>query len=230
MSSLWAPGQSGNPNGRPPGSRNKRTKELFETLEGRGDKDPIDYLSDIVTNSKDESLRIQAAGLLTPYKHSKVAATPAPRYIETPITLPDFQTVTDAELFLGQIPVLVARGQLDFQSGTELSGMVTAWINAKYARDELRLKEANANYQTGDHIIKIQGGLPALPGTNVIMPQLNGHQVADPALPWSEPKQIEPEPPKPLPQPWAYLDGNEPLESSANDATQAQTESLKPEG
>jgi hypothetical protein len=63
-------GVATNPNGHPKGSRNKRTEELFNILEGRGDKDPIDYLSDVVTNGKDAVLRTQAANYLLPYKHS----------------------------------------------------------------------------------------------------------------------------------------------------------------
>jgi hypothetical protein len=53
--------------GRPRGSRNRRTKEIFDRLEERGDLDPADLLSPIVTNTEEpKELRIQAAGMLMP--------------------------------------------------------------------------------------------------------------------------------------------------------------------
>jgi hypothetical protein len=182
----FQPGNSANPNGRPVGSRNKRTKELFDKLEARGDKDPIDFLSEIVTTHPDPQLRIQAAGLLTPYKHSKQSPLPVPRYVEHPITLPDFVAVEDAEAFLGKIPQLVAAGELDFQSGLDLSTMTRAWLSAKYERDEMKLKMLAANADPNP-TITIKGGLPPLPGTSVIMPQLNGHLVNDTTLPLGPP-------------------------------------------
>jgi hypothetical protein len=58
--------------GRRPGSRNKRTAEIFTRLENRGDLDPADLLSSIVTNNEEpKELRMQAAGLLMPHKYSK---------------------------------------------------------------------------------------------------------------------------------------------------------------
>ena len=51
--------------GRPAGSRNRRTEELFTRLENRGDVDPGDLLSSIVTNPIEaEELRVEAAALL----------------------------------------------------------------------------------------------------------------------------------------------------------------------
>ena len=41
----WTSGHSGNPEGRPKGSRNKRTQEILDLIQGRGDKDPLDALS-----------------------------------------------------------------------------------------------------------------------------------------------------------------------------------------
>jgi hypothetical protein len=66
----------GNPTGRKVGSRNKRTEEIFNRLEARGDLDPADLLSSIVTDQQEpKELRIQAAGLLMPYKYSKMGTT-----------------------------------------------------------------------------------------------------------------------------------------------------------
>jgi hypothetical protein len=60
-------GQTGNPNGRPVGSRNKRDAELWSRLEARGDLDPAELLSSIVTDTKEtKELRAQAANFDTP--------------------------------------------------------------------------------------------------------------------------------------------------------------------
>ena len=65
----FQPGHTLSP-GRRLGSRNKRTAEIFNRLETRGDIDPADLLSSIVTNPQEQQeLRIQAAGLLMPYKY-----------------------------------------------------------------------------------------------------------------------------------------------------------------
>lgn len=44
-------GEVANPNGRPPGSRNKRTQELLDLLQSRGDKDPLDFLSEVISGN-----------------------------------------------------------------------------------------------------------------------------------------------------------------------------------
>jgi hypothetical protein len=57
--------------GRPKGSRNRRTKEIIDRLQARGDLDPIDFLSTIVTNEEEpKELRVQASNVLLPYLHS----------------------------------------------------------------------------------------------------------------------------------------------------------------
>src|SRR5499427_6966317 len=127
--------------GRRPGSRNKRTAEIFHRLESRGDLDPADLLSSIVTNPQEQQeLRIQAAGLLMPYKYGKHGSIPPLRYIELQIDVNEFTHVSDAENFLAKIALLVARGHLDIQQGQELQGLVTAWINTQYQKEELAHK------------------------------------------------------------------------------------------
>jgi hypothetical protein len=136
----FQPGNNAKPTGRPKGSRNKRTEEIFQILEGRGDKDPIDYLSDVVTNGKDESLRILAANYLLRYKHSKRSAAVTPRFVETPVEVPVFNTVQEVETYLAHIPVLLGKGELDSQTALELSTLVKNWISAIFERQEYELK------------------------------------------------------------------------------------------
>lgn len=178
---MFQPGQSGNPNGRKPGTRNKRTQELLDAMEARGDKDPIDYLSDIVTNGKDETLRIQAAGLLIPYKHSKVQSTPAPRFVETEPTLPPLDSLENAVSSIALIQAAVASNQLDVQSANDLIGMINAYIAGKNIMEIAELQERLANVEASiannpqAQLPHVTGGLPVPPGfQNVIMPRLNG--------------------------------------------------------
>src|SRR5262249_53840764 len=130
-------------------------------------------------------LRIAAAAALAPYCHPKMQATPTPRFIDLQLDVPEFAHVSDAENFLAKIALLVARGHLDIQSGQELSGLVKLWIDSQYQKDELQFK-INPPEQR-NVTLRIEGGLPALPGTNITMPVLdhepatNGHALAAPS-------------------------------------------------
>jgi hypothetical protein len=65
---------------------------VFARLEARGDTDPADFLSSIVHNKAEaKEHRIQAAGLLMPYKYSKRGLTSEPPplvYVEHSVELP----------------------------------------------------------------------------------------------------------------------------------------------
>src|SRR6516225_7592463 len=200
----FQPGHTFSP-GRRHGSRNKRT-EIFNRLENRGDLDPADLLSSIVTNNQEpKELRIQAAGLLMPYKYSKCGTAPVQIYIDVPLDTPEFTHLSDAEQFLAKVAALVAHGQLDFQAGQNLSALAKAWIDAQYQREELAIKQFNTGSTEHEQVIRVEGGLPPLPGTNVTMPLLdgkpvtNGHALAAPtdAVPAIEAahKAQDPEPP-----------------------------------
>jgi hypothetical protein len=184
----FQPGHKLSP-GRQLGSRNKRNAELFERLEGRGDKDPAELLSEIVTNNQEsQELRIQAAGLLMPYKYGKHGSIPPARFVELEIDVNEFSNVSDAEAFLARIALLCAKGHLDIQSAQELSGLVKTWIDTQYAKEELQFKISPPEER--DITIRIVGGLPELPGTNITMPVLNGNAVSEQLL--SAPKDVIP--------------------------------------
>jgi hypothetical protein len=176
------PGQSGNPNGRTPGSRNRRTQEILDLIQARGDKDPLDALSDLITKNEDPAIVAQASNILAPYLHSKRSTTPAPRFFPEPVVVPTFTTIEQAEEYLAQIPVMLGNCSIDSQSALELSTLVRNWIEAKLAHTNTNLKiEAQG---TGDATIRIEGGLPQLPGTNINMTNKltldhNGRDVID---------------------------------------------------
>ena len=179
-------GQTNNPNGRTPGSRNKRTEDVWKALEARGDKDPLDFLSALITNEATEAgLRVAAANYILPYKHSKRGPTPAPRYVEDAITIPEFVSILEAENFLADISRRAGAGELELQSALDVSTLVKNWILSVNSRQEFDLKVA-AQGGGSDQTIRIKGGLPPLPGTNVIMSETaigtnghNGHPAID---------------------------------------------------
>jgi len=184
-STSFVNGQIGNPNGRPLGSRNKRTKEIIQQIIESNNKDPLITLSEISSSDPDSAIRATAANMLAPYMHSKMQSTPAPRFVEEVVVVPDFATIESAEDYLKQIPVLLGRGEIDSQTALELSTLVRNWILSVHARNELELKKISVD-GPGEQTIRIEGGLPALPGTNITMPTLehgpptNGHALEPP--------------------------------------------------
>ena len=86
----WKPGKSGNPGGRPAGSRNIRTQEVLDLIRAQGHKDPLVTLSELQNSDPNSSIRATAANMLAPYLHSKLAAKPQapdPIYMEQAVTL-----------------------------------------------------------------------------------------------------------------------------------------------
>jgi hypothetical protein len=94
---------------------------------------------------------------------------------------------------------LKAQGQIDIDIADSLIGGLRTMAQSIVAEEELKLKYANSPLASKEQTIQIEGGLPALPGTNVIMPELNGHNghviEGIPApVPVPEPKAQDPQP------------------------------------
>jgi hypothetical protein len=171
----WQPGVSGNPSGNNNGhtTRRKATREIFQAIKDAGFMDPLFNLAKISTESPNESTRASAAAALLGYCHPKLQSMPVIRFIENPIEAPKFTSVAVAEDFLADITVRLARGSLDLDFAESLSKMTVGWIQSQYAKQGIELK-ALAQDSTGrDTTIRIEGGLPDLPGTNITMPALN---------------------------------------------------------
>jgi hypothetical protein len=152
--------------------------------------DALETLSTIQNNpNEDPQIRVAAASSLAPYMHPKLQSTPTPRYVELQIDVPEFTNVSVAEDFLARILSLVAKGHLDIQQGRELAALAKMYIDSQYARDELQFKINPP--ETRDTQIHITGGLPALPGTSITMPVLNGHAVQEQLL--SAPTDVVPD-------------------------------------
>ena len=154
---------------------------------------------DFANNEKlQPSLRISAAQAAAPYQFARKLSVAPPQYIHTEVDVPDFDSIEAAEAFLVELTTRVASAELDYQSSDEIARRVQGWINNKRADQEIEIKRAAQGDLSGDQIIKIEGGLPSLPGTNVTMPhEANGHVLEDndaQGLLTPQPRTIEHEP------------------------------------
>jgi len=167
--------------GRPPGSPNKRSEELRRRLKDRGDTDPAEFCSSIVSSETESTeLKLAAANYLLPYLYPKRGAVPTPRYIDEPVQLPEPVTIEQANKNIAYISNLKARGLIDLDFANSLIADNTTIANNLIAEEELKFKLNPP--ETRDQTITIRGGLPSLPGTNITMPVLNGHAVSEQLL------------------------------------------------
>jgi hypothetical protein len=200
-STSWKEGQSPNPNGRPNGSRNRRNAELWDRLAQRGDLDPAEFLSSIVTNtSEPKDQRIAAAGLLLPYKYAKATAPTPVVFIEQTLNINRPTTIRQARDNIAHISELKATSQIDMAWGDNLIADQTTLLNSMI--DEAKLIAADGGDQP--KVIRIEGGLPRLPGTSITMPSDPPYQPGfqDPANPPDPPKangSDQPEAPPEIP-------------------------------
>jgi hypothetical protein len=161
--------------GRPAGSRNRRTEELWKWCEEQKHTDPAHYLSTVVNDeAAPRELRALAANYLLPYKYSKFGTTPPTRYIENALTLPRATTVEQANENISRISEMKALGQIDLDFADSLISDNRTIANNLIAEEELKLKYAGSPLASKEQTIRIEGGLPPLRGTNVIMPEVNG--------------------------------------------------------
>jgi hypothetical protein len=186
----FQPGQSGNPSGYKASTRRKGNAEIFYEIKDRGYLDPLITLAKLQHESENESVRANAAAALAPYTHPKLQSIPTPRFIDRPFKIPIFQTIEDAKSFLATIPSKIAAGELDLDFAESLTKSTVAWLQLQYAEMGIDLKAQAQGASSGDTTIHIEGGLPALPGTNITMPEINGSASGYVALP--EPSTLNP--------------------------------------
>jgi hypothetical protein len=168
---MFKPGHVANPRGRGKGSRGKHPCSIWQMLDQRGDRDPIDFLSEVTSSALVEMpLRIQAAGMLASYKHGK---RPAYRYIEDVVGLKAPQTLEEARQYLARISFLVADGKLDVDGAAAIKDLLQAYIDAVVGSEvdqRLRALEEMAREQAGRGFgaaVTVIQGMPPLPGTNI---------------------------------------------------------------
>jgi hypothetical protein len=133
--------------------------------------DPLEFQHrQMMNESLPMGLRCSIATAITPYHHPKLGLASTPRYVEVPIVVPDFQSVDEAESFLLTLSQRVGAGELAIDSANDVAAHVRGWIHSIRQGQELELKRLNADASTGEQVIRIEGGLPPLPGTSIIMP------------------------------------------------------------
>jgi hypothetical protein len=162
--------------GRNQGSVNRRSNELRRRLKERGDIDPADYCSQIVSNTNESTeLRLQAANYLLPYLYPKRGPVPTPLYLDEPIVLPhpDPKTISQSNANILYLSNLKAQGRIDRDWGDNL--IVDQCRVRDGLIDDAKLIQAGSDH--ADQTIRIEGGLPTLPGTNINMPVINGHTI-----------------------------------------------------
>jgi hypothetical protein len=116
--------------------------------------------------------------MLAPYLHGKLVGTAVPRFVENQLPeLPPLDSLSNAVKRAALINDAVVQGQCDIATAQDLLSMIKIYMDGldhlelQTMREDLaRIKEQLAlNPQLSPHVT---GGLPPLPGTNIIM---NGH-------------------------------------------------------
>lgn len=108
----FQPGQSGNPAGRPPGSRNKKTLALEEAF----DEHAEEILKEVVGRAKEgekSAMRLCMERMLAPKRERPVA-----------IALPVIETPADARKALAVVAGELAEGNLTITEATRLIGLI----------------------------------------------------------------------------------------------------------
>ena len=111
----FKPGQSGNPNGRPAGSRNRATLAIEAMLEGESEALTRKAI-ELAKAGDMQALRLCMDRLVPPRKDSPVA-----------FALPEMKTVNDAVFAMGALVNAVAAGHLTPTEAAELTRMVQAF-------------------------------------------------------------------------------------------------------
>jgi hypothetical protein len=127
-------GQSGNPSGRPAGSRNRATLAIEALLEGEGEALTRKAI-ELAKSGDMQALRLCMDRLAPPRRDSPVA-----------FELPEMKTVSDAVLAMGALVKAVAEGDLTPTEASELTRMVQAFAKiietAEFEERIRKLEEA----------------------------------------------------------------------------------------
>jgi hypothetical protein len=162
-------------------------------LRARGDIDSADFLSSVVTDkTEDKQLRVQAAAHLLPYQHAKVQPIPALVFVVEAVDLPYPEaTASTQELRLNIVHLdkLFREGVIDLVTYNSTKSTQEKLLYTHI--DEQKLLTAQGGGP--DTTIRIEGGMPQLPGTTIIMPDLtNGNVAGEPLHMNGHPPNDEP--------------------------------------
>jgi hypothetical protein len=161
---LYKPGESGNPSGRKPGSKNKIGRDFHDAYEQAKDKGYSHPYLVMMEWAHDESKPVEIRAAMLKECASYTCTKPK---LTIRSEVPVLTSIEQAEAFLA---TLTAESELD---PIELLTAIRHWIDSKRDGQELQLKIQDHRGSAPEQRILIEGGLPDLPGTNVIMPELN---------------------------------------------------------
>jgi hypothetical protein len=122
-------------------------QEILDLIQSRGDKDPLDFLSEVISANDQYSaeLKVQASNVLTPYLHSKVGSTPAARFIPEKISVPESRSITEAENYLAHNTDPLPEGISTGDFAEALSALLGPNAGGLSASTIVRLKEVWAD-------------------------------------------------------------------------------------
>ena len=188
------PGEVRNPNGRPSGVANLRSKENQLRWRSKSYIDPLDFFGQIISDPEQPvDQRLAAGSLAIPYLHSKLAAIPVPpdpTFMEIKLKNPSPISVDQCVENINLLTQAKASGEVSIEHADSLIADQKVILYAMLDQRKVQNTEGGSPTTT----IRIEGGLPQLPGTNINMsnePELqpgspmNGHAMDPP----------EPEPP-----------------------------------
>jgi hypothetical protein len=134
--SRWKKGQSGNPNGRAAGSRNRATLAIEALLEGEGEALTRKAI-ELAKAGDMTALRLCLDRIVPPRKDSPVA-----------FDLPEMKTLNDAVPAMGALVKAVGQGDLTPAEAAELTKMVQAFakiIETAELEERVRTLEETIN-------------------------------------------------------------------------------------
>jgi hypothetical protein len=119
----FRPGQSGNPNGRPKGSRNATTLALESLLDGQA-KALTQKAVELALGGDLVALRICLDRILPPRKDRPVS-----------FELPIIATIEDAPRAMAAITAAIAQGEITAAEASDVSRLVEAYVRSVEASD-----------------------------------------------------------------------------------------------
>jgi hypothetical protein len=163
-------------------------REYERIAKENGWMDPVAFQHMVMSDQKlDLSTRIAAASNISRYFHPQYGNKPQrpdPHFLTETISYPNPHPITILQVRenITYLVELKYTGKLDVEAADSLIADQQTLHNSLV--DECKLLAAQGEH-AGDQVIRIEGGLPPLPGTNITMPNLNapGHEqdlLADP--------------------------------------------------
>ena len=139
---LFKPGQSGNPAGKKPGTRNRATRALEELLEGQG------------AALTQKAIDMALAGDVTALKLCIERICPVRRDRPVRFKLPAVTSARDAADISAAVMVAVSNGDLTLSEASEIGKLIDGYVKA-YQVAELDDRTARVEQMTDEELMRI---------------------------------------------------------------------------